>query len=117
MGLTDLFRKSGGISFDAVDTLRKAEAMEKEGVLERMYLMPLELGGEDHPRNTVLVPRGTACLKEEVDSMIADLVRVGEITGYRAELEYGKKSAVPRKVIVHATKNGSERFTQTVNLW
>ncbi|MBQ3394212.1 MAG: hypothetical protein IJG64_03565 [Oscillospiraceae bacterium] len=117
MGLADIFRKKTGVSFEAVDSPDKARLMNREGVLERMYLMPLEFGGEDSARNYVLVPRGVNALKEEIDGMIADLVEQGEITGYKASLEYKGKSVVPSKVIIHATKEGKERFTETINIW
>ena len=117
MGLADIFRKKDSISFESVNTMEKAWQMNREGVLERMYLMPLMFGGSEKADNYVLVPQGVNALKEDIDGMIADLVEQGEITGYRASLEYKKKSVVPSKVIIHATKDGNERFTETINIW
>ncbi len=119
MGLLDSLRRGKGPDFSVVDSPDKASLLEGEGVLERMYLMPLAFGGSERQDNWVWVPRGIAALKDETDAMVADLARQGEITGYSADLEYRKSSPsiIPRKVVIRGRKNGVERFTQTINIW
>ena len=52
-----------GPDFSTIDSLQKAEELFRNGQLEKLFLMPLEFGGEDNPLNTVYVTIGLALSK------------------------------------------------------
>ena len=51
-----------GPDFSAIDSREKAEELFRRGELEMLFLMPLEFGGIDDPRNVVFVPVGIAAV-------------------------------------------------------
>ncbi len=78
-----------GPDFSAIDSLTKAEELFRRGDLENLFLMPLEFGGEDNPRNTLYVPVGFAGIKAGIDNnIIRPLVSTGKVTRYEATPEY-----------------------------
>jgi hypothetical protein len=101
----------------AVDSREKA-ALCREGKLEVLYLFPLEFGGKEIPQNTLYVPIGIAAIKQQIDGMIADLVKAGAITQYQAVPEYKGDSFIPSKIRIttsHPEKPGG--LNPVINIW
>ncbi len=99
-----------------VDSLAIAEELFRQGLLEKMLLRPLELGGEDHPLNTLYVPVGVASIKSDFDNnVIVPLAAEGKITQYQAMPEYQGTSFIPISVTIVASDPG--RITTTINIW
>jgi hypothetical protein len=63
----DWFKKKSpqpnGPDFSEVDSQAKAEALFRQGDLEKLFLMPLEFGGQDIPVNVLYVPVGVSSSK------------------------------------------------------
>jgi len=105
-----------GPDFSQIDSLAKAQAMCQRGELEKMYLMPLAFGGDDHPHNVLYVPIGLADVKDGIDlNVIGPLAEQGTITKYKAEPEYQGKSVIPISVKITAYDPGE--FVTTINIW
>jgi hypothetical protein len=105
-----------GPDFSGIDSLAKAEAMFHRGDLEKLFLMPLEFGGQDIPDNTLYVPIGVADVKWGIDNnVIAPLVAEGRITKYTATPEYQGDSFVPIALKIVASEPGD--FTTTISIW
>jgi hypothetical protein len=108
--------KPEGPDFSGIDSLAKAEALLRQGALEKLYLMPLEFGGQDIPVNVLFVPVGVAAIKSRIDNnIIGPLVADGNITQYKAEPEYQGRSFIPIAVKITASNPG--HFTSTINIW
>jgi hypothetical protein len=108
--------KPAGPDFSGIDSLAKAEALLRQGDLEKLYLMPLEFGGQDIPVNVLYVPIGVAAIKSSIDNnIIGPLVADGSVTQYQAEPEYQGKSFIPIAVKITATNPG--HFSTTINIW
>jgi len=108
--------KRGSPDFSRIDSREKAEALLRRGDLEMLYLQPLELGGQDHPLNTLYVPVGTAAIKASTDSdVIVPLAEEGKITKYKAVPEYQGDSIIPIAITIIASDPGA--FTMTINIW
>jgi hypothetical protein len=104
--------------FTDVDSLEKALALHRAGKLEVLYLFPLEYGGKAVPQNTLYVPPGTTDIKRQIDVMIGEMVKEGQITQYVAEPEYKGNSFVPSKINIkawHPEKPGG--LNPTINIW
>ena len=85
-----------GPDFSKIDSQAKAEELFRRGELEKLFLMPLEFGGQDIPVNTLYVPVGVADLKAGIDNnVIGPLAAEGKITKYTATPEYQGKSFIP----------------------
>jgi hypothetical protein len=107
---------SRGPDFSAIDSREKAEALYRRGDLEKLFLMPLEFGGEDNPLNTLYVPVGLADVKAGIDSnIIGPLVAAGKVTRYEATPEYQGRSFIPIAVTIRAHDPGE--FSSTINIW
>ena len=105
-----------GPDFSGIDTPAKAEAWFRRGDLEKLFLMPLEYGGEDSPLNTLYVPVGVAAVKAGIDTNgIGPLVSAGKVSRYTAEPEYQGKSVIPIAVTITASDPGE--FTTTISIW
>ena len=105
-----------GPDYRHVDSLMKAEALCMRGALEKVFLLPLEFGGQDVPSNTVYVPAFAADLKARLDTnTITDLVREGLVTRYTATPEYEGASFVPSRIHVVAEDPG--HFEGTIAIW
>jgi hypothetical protein len=104
--------------FSDVDSMDKAQALYRGGKLERLFLFPLEFGGQEVPQNILYVPLGIAAVKQEVDGMIADLVKQGVVASYVAQPEYKGDSCVPSKIKItasHPEKPGG--VNPTIDIW
>lgn len=105
-----------GPDFSAIDSRKKAEALFRRGELEALFLMPLELGGIDDPRNVVFVPVGIAAVKAGIDqNVIAPLVEEGRVSRYAATPEYQGRSFIPIAIRVEASDPG--QFSSTIDIW
>ena len=118
--MLEWFRKKqsrpNGPDFSAIDSREKAVELFGRGYLEKLFLMPLEFGGEDNALNTLFVPIGLAGIKEGIDAnVIAPLAADGKITKYKAMPEYQGRSVIPIAIRVEASDPGT--FTTTINVW
>jgi hypothetical protein len=105
-----------GPDFSGVDSRAKVEARFQAGELEKLFLLPVEFGGKDDPRNVLYVPRGFAAIKANIDmNIIKPLVSAGKVTSYQATPEYQGESFVPIAIKIVAAKPGS--FTTVINIW
>jgi len=104
--------------FSSVDSLEKAQALYNQGKLERLFLFPLEFGGQEVPQNILYVPPGIAAIKQQIDNAIASMVKQGLIASYVAEPEYKGQSFVPSKIKIktsHPEKAGG--VDRTISIW
>jgi hypothetical protein len=105
-----------GPDFSEVDSQKKAIAMYRRGELEKLFLMPLEFGGQDIPNNVLYVPIGVAAAKARIDNgVIAELVRKGKVTEYTANAKYQGESFIPSAIEIVASDPG--KFTTTIAIW
>jgi hypothetical protein len=109
-------KKPVGPDFSHVDSRAKAEALFDEGTLEKLYMMPLEYGGEDIPLNVLYVPIGVAAIKSGIDlNTIGPLAEAGTVSEYKAEPRYQGNSFVPSAIKITAWNPG--QFSATINIW
>jgi hypothetical protein len=105
-----------GPDFSAIDSQEKAVELFRRGELEKLFLMPLEFGGQDNALNTLYVPIGVAAIKSGIDNnVIAPLVAEGKVSQYKAEPEYQGDSFIPIALKITAWDPG--QFTTTINIW
>ena len=105
-----------GPDFSKIDSLAKAKAMFDRGDLEKLFLLPLEFGGEDQPDNILYVPIGIADVKAGIDqNVIGPLVDAGKVTQYKAEPDYQGDSFIPISLKITAWNPGE--FSSTINIW
>jgi hypothetical protein len=115
-GLSKKKPQPNGPDFSGIDSPEKAEELFRKGDLEKLYLMPLEFGGEDSPINTLYVPIGVADIEGGIDNnVIAPLASEGKITKYKAMPEYQGKSFIPIAITIVASDPGE--FSSTINIW
>jgi hypothetical protein len=108
--------QTDGPDFSAIDSVVKAEASARRGELEKLFLMPLEFGGEETPPNTVYVPVGVAAIKEGIDNdVIGPLVEEGKVTSYTASPQYQGSSVIPTAIRIVASDAGE--FSTTIKIW
>ncbi len=105
-----------GPDFSAIDSQAKAEESFRQGIVEKLLLMPLEFGGEDIPDNTLFVPVGVANIKAGIDNnVIGPLVAEGKISKYTATPEYQGASFIPIALKIEASDPGE--FSTTISIW
>ena len=105
-----------GPDFSGIDSREKAEELFRRGDLEKLFLMPLEFGGQDIPVNTLYVPVGLAEVKVGIDNnVIGPLAAEGKITKYSATPEYQGNSFIPIAIKIVASDPGE--FVTTINIW
>ena len=104
-----------GPDFSGIDSNIKAIALFEKGELSKIYLMPLEFGGEDIDVNTVYVPEFVQVFKKQFDKIVEDLLIDGKRLSYSAEPEYKGKSFVPSKLTI--VVSGDSEFTETITIW
>ena len=105
-----------GPDFSGIDSQAKAEQAYRRGELEKLFLLPLEFGGQDIPDNYLFVPIGVADVKTGIDNnVIAPLVEAGKVSQYTATPEYQGESFVPIALKIVASEPG--QFTTTINIW
>jgi hypothetical protein len=105
-----------GPDFSGIDCQAKAEELCRRGDLEKLFLLPLEFGGQDIADNVLYVPIGVAGIKSGIDNnVIGPLVAEGKITQYTATPEYQGKSFIPIAIKIVASDPGE--FSTTINIW
>lgn len=105
-----------GPDFRAVDSLAKAQKLAASGHPQKMFLLPVEFGGQDTPPNWVLVPHWVVEKKAETDdNVIRPLAAEGKVSTYRATPQYQGKSFVPNAISIEASNPGS--FRMTIAIW
>jgi hypothetical protein len=105
-----------GPDFSAIDSRAKAEELVRRGELEKLFLMPVEFGGEDTPQNTLFVPIGIARIKWGVDNnVVKPLVAEGKVSKYTATPEYHGRSFIPIAIKIVAYDPAD--FSTTINIW
>ena len=105
-----------GPDFSAIDSQAKAEELFRRGDLEKLFLMPLEFGGEETPINTLYVPVGIADIKSGIDNnVIGPLVAEGKISHYTATPKYQGNSFIPIAIQIVASNPGE--FSSTIKIW
>jgi len=108
--------KREGPDFSGVDSKAKVEELFRKGDLEKLYLFPLEMGGEEIEQNTLYVPIGVAEVKSGIDNNVTGpLAAEGKITQYKAEPEYQGNSSIPIAIKITAWSPG--QFSTTINIW
>lgn len=104
-----------GPDYSEVDSLDKALALHRKGELVRMYLFPIDLGGQESELNCVYVPEFAAMLKERFDNLVGDLLEAGKVDSYSAAPEYRGKSFVPSALLLEAKGEGG--ITERIEIW
>jgi hypothetical protein len=108
--------RPSGPDFSEIDSQKKAVEMFRRGKLEKLFLMPLEFGGQDIPDNVLYVPIGVAAAKGRIDNgIIAELVRKGKVSQYTANAKYQGESFIPIAIEIVASDPG--KFTTTIAIW
>ncbi|MBV1855090.1 hypothetical protein [Catellatospora tritici] len=109
-------KKPLGPDFSHVTSEAEAARLAAQGMLEKLFLLPLEFGGHDIPQNYVFVPVGVGQIKQQIDlGIVRQLVADGTVTQYTATPEYAGDSFIPVAVVITAHTPGS--FTTTINVW
>lgn len=107
-----------GPDYSAVDSKEKAQALAREGKLQKIYLFPLELGGQDVEANAVYVPPEIAEMKRKLDGTVARMAQEGSVSKLTVEPEYKGRSFVPSKIKMHASHSSKPGvFEPTLQVW
>ena len=102
------------LDFSEIDNIEKAINLYEKGSLTKMYLLPLEFGGEDNPVNILYVPKVVQELKERFDKMIEEMLIEGKSLSYSSEPEYKGNSFIPSKINVGVT--GDSNISKTITI-
>jgi hypothetical protein len=111
-------RSEGPTTFDLaqVDSREKAESLWQKGVLGKLFMRPLEFGGDDHPLNIFYVPPAIVKEKSDVDlQVIRALMAQGRVRQYKVEPEYHATSVVP--ISLKVTVSEPETYCFTMDIW
>jgi len=109
-------KSSKGPDFSKIDSQKKAIKLVSKGELEKCFLLPIEIGGQDIPQNYVFVPIGFSKIKSDIDNnIVAPLAKEGKITEYSATPIYQGKSFIPIAIDVFASNPGE--FNSRINIW
>lgn len=103
------------LDFSDVDSYKKAARLHKKGKLAKIYMMPIDFGGDDSEVNTLFVPEFVKSFKDKVDKRIETLLYDGKNLSFEALPEYKGKSFVPSKLKIVVT--GDEEFIETIDIW
>ena len=107
-----------GPDFTDVDSKQKLMSLVEQGKLERVYLFPLEVGGQETEVNAVYLPIGFREMKRKIDGTILRMAQDGLISDLKVQPEYKGKSFVPSRIVIkasHPEKPG--RFDTTMEVW
>lgn len=118
--MLDWFKKKSlppvGPDFSGIDSQEKAEELFRLGQLEKVFLIPLEFGGQDNSDNYLFVPIGVPEIKAGIDNnVIRPLIEDGTVSQYSATPEYQGASFIPIALKIVASNPGS--FTTEINMW
>jgi hypothetical protein len=122
MGLFDIFKKKQDesttttiLDYSTIDSKEKAQKLFAKGKLVKLYLMPLDFGGQDSPINTLFVPEFANNQKNNFDSKISDMLESGLKLGYSASPEYKGSSFIPGRLIIDV--KGDTTITEVIDIW
>lgn len=114
--MTGTNSKFRGPDFSHINSAAKVQELVALGILEPLYLMPLDFGGPETPMNCVFVPVGLAELKYSTDhNIIAPLIERGVVSHYSAAPKYLGDSFVPTCIEIKATVPGN--FESCIQIW
>ena len=109
------FRKKenqSALDYSEIDSNEKAIDLFEKEKLAKLYLMPLEFGGQDHAMNILYVPEFAVLFKARFDGMIENLLQQRKKLSYSASPEYKGKSFIPSKLNI--TVKGDIQFSETI---
>jgi len=107
---------SAGPDFSGVDSQAKAEELARRSELHKLYLLPLEFGGEDVTPNVVYVPAFVVELKRNIDvNIVLPLLEQQKAKHYAAQPEYEGNSFVPCAIKIVASDPAD--FESVINIW
>jgi hypothetical protein len=112
-GSTD--RNSQGPDYTTIDSNEKAIALYQKGNLVKLYLMPIEFGGQDIAMNCVYVPQFVQIFKERFDLMVGKMVEEGKQLNYSASPQYKGNSFIPSQILISVT--GDAQFSEEIKVW
>ena len=99
-----------------IDSQEKADALLQRGLLEKLFLMPPEFGGQDIPANVLYAPPSAVRRKQEIDQgVIVGLAEAGKISQYSAKCEYQGASKIPTAVTIDVSEPETYRFV--ISIW
>ena len=104
-----------GPNFKDIDSIEKAIELYENGQLSKIYMMPLEFGGEDIPENIIYAPEFVLKFKKQFDKIVEDLLLDGKKLNFEAIPKYKGKSFIPSKLMLEVT--GDSELTKTINIW
>jgi hypothetical protein len=110
--------EGNGPQFPHVTSTEVANAEVAKGNLVRVYLFPLELGGQDVPVNVTYIPAGMEDMWHKIIGTIEKFGADDLIDKLRVEPEYNGASVVPCRIkfiATHSTKKGG--FEPTLEMW
>lgn len=122
MGLFDIFKKKQEnpitetvADYSTIDSNEKAHNLFAKKELVKLYLMPLEFGGQDMAMNTLFVPASANNKKVSFDAKIEKMLQDGVKLGYSASPEYKGSSFIPSQIIINV--KGDKTITETIDIW
>lgn len=104
--------------FYNIDSIEKAIELADEGVLEAIYLFPIQFGGEEEMFNVAFVPEGISEIKAEIDDFVERLLVDGLAASYECNIDRKENSVVPSKLTI-VVKNDKDEviFNNDINIW
>jgi hypothetical protein len=104
-------------ALENVRTLANAEQACSDGLLRKVLLLPVELGGSEVSENIVFVPDHAAAIKEEATSALVSAVRQGMVE-VSVVPEYRGTSFVPTRIVMTAARIGqSPEYVREIGIW
>lgn len=118
--LSDLGRSSifhpEPLDLATVKDIDSAKNYHEQGLLRKVYLFPLELGGPDSKENILYVPKSAALQKKSVDNEIFGMAERGLIDNYATRPEYNGDSVIPAALAIEATGE-DKAFRKRIEIW
>ena len=89
-----------------------------QGMLFKVFVCPLELGGVDNKSNVLFVPQIAAEMMDKLSGLLIELARKGLIKRLNVHPEYKGESHVPSKIIIVAGhENGINVLNLSIDIW
>ena len=107
--------KSISVAFESVESREAAALLTQKGLLRRVHVFPLALGGKDVDANIVYLPKAAALNKRAVDEKILTLAQEGKVDGLSVNLTHKEKSFIPSALLYEVS--GEAGFQHTVEVW
>lgn len=122
MGLLDIFKKNQDnqttqvvADYSTIDSNEKAHNLFAKKELVKLFLIPLEFGGQDTAMNILFVPASANNKKINFDAKIEKMLQEGVKLGYSANPEYKDSSFIPSQIVINV--NGDKTITETIDIW